>query len=105
MAGIDDLDADRTCIHIARAGPEGNTGMPGPAFFRDMREHRSILIDRVMRADPGFRIAEPRHRRCTGLHAGVVQYQDVDRRIRRAVVEIRRWRSDQLHYTPSAGSN
>ena len=77
--------------------------MPGAALLGHMREDRAVFIDRVMRADARRRIAQPRHRARARLHAGVVHQQNVDRRVLRTLVEIRRRCANALHHTPSAG--
>src|SRR5712671_3400686 len=52
--------------------------MEGAALLRDEPPDRAVFLDDVMRADPGFGIAQPIDRFRGALHAGVVQHQHVD---------------------------
>ena len=90
VPGIDQLDADRAAVHIGVAGPVAFARVPGAALFSDVAVDRAVLVDGVMRTDLGLGIAEPLERGFGRLHAGIVQQQDIDRRVCRPGVVVRR---------------
>ena len=89
MAWVDQLDADGASVDVGLAAPIRNAGMPGPVSLVNKRVDAAVLIDQVMRAGSRRRIAEPRQRRRRGLHASVMENQDVDGRARRAFIVVR----------------
>src|SRR5690348_14344786 len=105
MAGVDDFDADGPRIDIAFAGPPGHARMPGAAFFGDVRENRAVLVHSVVGANLCFGIAQSLHCRRASGHAGVMEEQDIDGRVERPLIEIRRGCRNEVHQTPSAASS
>ena len=79
VAGIDDLDPDRDVVQTVLAEPARNPGMKGAAFLGHQPPDRAVLLDEIMRADLGLRVAQPVERGFGALHAGIMQHQHVDR--------------------------
>ena len=63
--------------------------MPGAVFFGDVTIDRPVLVDRIVRTDPCVRIAQPRDRRRSRLHASVMYQKNIGRP--RTQIVIRRW--------------
>ena len=91
VAGIDDLDPDRAGVDVALALPGADAGVPGALLLRHHAIDLAVLVDHVVRADLGLRVAQPAQRLARVRHAGVVQHQDVDLLPGRPVVAIGRW--------------
>jgi hypothetical protein len=53
--------------------------MPGAPRFRHELIDTTVLVDEIVRGDFHDRIAQPRAGGFAGLHAGIVQQQNVDR--------------------------
>ncbi len=95
VAGIDDLDADRTAIDVGVALPERHAGVPGAALFGHQAIDLASFVDAIVRRDLGLGIAHALKRRLGGSHAGIVQ--DAHIRRRGTFVEIGRRQIDQGH--------
>src|ERR1044071_3615467 len=79
MARIDDLDPYRDVIQIVLAEPARDPGVKRAALLGYQPPDRAVLLDEIMRADLGFRVAQPVERGGGIRHAGIMQYQHVDR--------------------------
>jgi hypothetical protein len=78
MTAIYDLDADRSGIDIVSASPAAGAGMPRAASLRDQRENPSILLDKVVRGNPGeSRIAQSAESGWAVSHARIMQHEHV----------------------------
>jgi hypothetical protein len=79
VAGIDQLDPHRAAIHVALSLPERDAGVMGAPRLRHEAEDAAVLIDHIVRGHLGDRIAQARQRGFGGLHARVMDNQDVRR--------------------------
>src|SRR5208282_4023171 len=56
VARVDELDADRARVDVARTRPEALARVPGAPFLRDEAIAGAVLVDEVMAAHPGSRV-------------------------------------------------
>ena len=91
----------RERVDVALAGPPGNAGVAGPQFLRNVTVDASVTIDRVVRGNLGFRIAESRKCLFRRAHARVMQHQDVDPGALGTRIVIGRGTLDDSHHTNS----
>ena len=105
---------------LATDGPLGSLGVPvrreasvavdpnfvpyGAPVFLDQDVNRPFLVNQVVGADFCRRVAQTVERGFRGLHAGVMQDNHVDGRVRRTVVEVGRRSFRRRHFSPRSFS-
>ena len=90
VSRIDDFDADRTRIDVGFPGPGRHAGMPGAQLLRHALHDTAALEHHVMRRHLAARRAQPLQRGLAGLHASIVQQDQVGRPALLALVMIGR---------------
>ena len=104
MAAIDDFDADRTGVDVGLSLPVATAGMPRAERFRHHLDDASVLMNDVVAGDLALRIAQPVLGTLPRFHAGVMQDNHVDGRVRRTVVEVGRRSFRRRHFSPRSFS-
>ena len=90
VAGVDDLDADRTGIDVGLAGPERFAGVPGaPALLHELHD-TAVLMDKIMAGDLAAGRFEQFERGVGIAHARIVQHDHIGAPAILAIAEIRR---------------
>ena len=88
VSGVDEFDADRTVVDAGPAGPSRNPRMPRAPRLGNQPVDCPVLVDGVVGAHPGARVAEPLQRRGGVAHPRILQHQHIDRTARRARVAV-----------------